>query len=266
MGKKPNEDNIESEIHEQFERLTQPDEYWALFDLLEKYKWSPAIEKKIEQMIEEGFLKGDQIETHSREVLTLDYVLNRVYAADKWTRQYQILKEIHHGHKTGLPPKAFNTILEIRRNMKKEERHISENEFKSLQKIRDDLLKNVKPKTELQWIYSNLDKVISRFINDRVYSDLGSTALFLPSDRADLKHEALVRLLRRGDYNHTLPRAAKMDYLATIVDSLIKDGRRAKLPGGVEISSEQSRNIFSVEAESYQSEANTMKIKRKKSA
>lgn len=266
MGKKPNEDNVESEINEQFSRLTQPDEYFALFDLLEKYKWSKPIEAKIERMITEGFFRGDQTSIFSREVFEIDHLIGSLLSAKSWQRQYQILREVHGGAKTGLSKNAYSLILKIRKSMKSEKRLIAESELGQLRKVQSQLAKNDKPKTELEWIYKNLQNITRKFLEERAYSNNGSAYLFSKADQDDLSHEVLIRLLRRGDYDHTAPRSVKSEYLKTILDSLIKDGRRAKLPGGVEITNSNSRNIFSSQSEEHQSDSNTMRNLKKKSA
>lgn len=51
MGKKPNDDNKESEICEQFGRLTQPDDYYALFDLLQRNQVLRAVLSREAPMI-----------------------------------------------------------------------------------------------------------------------------------------------------------------------------------------------------------------------
>jgi len=266
MGKKPNDDNTESEINEQFSRLTQPDEYFALFDLLQKYKWSKSIENKIEAMITEGFFKGDQIKIFSREVFEMDQLFGSLLSAKSWQRQYQALRDVHGGSKTGLSRNAYSLILNIRRSLKSEKRFVTEVELNKLRKVQEQLTKNAKPKTELEWILQSLTKITRKFLEERAYSNLGSSPLFSKADQEDLSHEVLIRLLRRGDYDHTAPRGVRFEYLTTILDSIVKNGRRAKLPGGVEITNENSRNIFSGQGEIDQSDYNTMRNLKKKSA
>ncbi len=266
MGKKPNDDNVESEINEQFSRLTQSDEYFALFDLLQKYKWSKAIEAKIEKMITEGFFKGDQVAIFSREVFEMDQLFGSLLSAKSWHRQYQAMRDVHGGSKTGLSKSAYSLILSIRRSLKSDKRFVTEAELSKLRKVQEQLIKNAKPKTELEWILQSLSKITRKFLEERAYSNLGSSPLFSEADQEDLSHEVLIRLLRRGDYDHTAPRGVKVEYLTTVMDSIIKDGRRAKLPGGVEITNANSRNIFSNAGEEHQSDSNTMRNLKKKSA